>query len=618
MFRHFHLQDNKLLIQIPESGLKPERLESYKAKQYFYWLKHKGVNVQFACSPEGQYKVGPYYVDCVIWKNQKIKKVIEFFGCYFHGCPSCFDDRDTIINSTNKSRQQVFNHSLKRVSEIQNILKVPVKIVWECDFEKQKIENIEMNKFLDNLDIHKPIRPRDAYQGGRVETLRMMWEAHGDELGYYADITSMYPFILKTEKFPINKCHLLVEEDIKWDLNSPCPYFGVACAKVVPPQNLLHPLLAIRLKNEKLTFALCKLCAINQSVNCTHSDNERSFIWTGCTLELVRAQSLGYKITKCFEVWDFPESDQYDPNIPGTGIFTSLINKFLTSKIENAGFPDHCKTEFEKIKYVNKMKSEAGIHLDYNKIQKNEPLKNVSKIMLNSFSGKLGQRGDRSQKQYIYDPTKYFNLLFNQDKQIQNIFLMSDNCLEVTYKSISEAIVPAKSQALVHALFVTAYGRLMLHEQMMKLGDRCLYQDTDSCIYFAGQTDYKIPFSDSIGGWSNEIYDNENIIGFVSTGPKSYSCKILNNDTNNVRYIVKCKGFSLNGDCNINYNSMKKMVIDYLNGARTTIDTERFAIKQTKGRLLKSITDKKIFSVVMNKRYTDQYGKCYPFGYKES
>ncbi|CAI6354262.1 unnamed protein product [Macrosiphum euphorbiae] len=66
-------------------------------------------------------------------------------------------------------------------------------------------------------------------------------------------------------------------------------WFGLIKCKVLPPNNLYHPVLPIKVKmekNVKLLFPLCYKCASEQIKKCTHSEGERQFIGTWTTDEI--------------------------------------------------------------------------------------------------------------------------------------------------------------------------------------------------------------------------------------------------------------------------------------------------------------------------------------------
>ena len=86
------------------------------------------------------------------------------------------------------------------------------------------------------------------------------------------------------------------------------PYFGLIKCRVLPPQDLLDPVLPARFKidgGEKLVFTLCRQCALeqNQEVgSCQHSAQERSLVGTWVSEELQKAIDCGYRILEMIEV----------------------------------------------------------------------------------------------------------------------------------------------------------------------------------------------------------------------------------------------------------------------------------------------------------------------------
>ena len=76
--------------------------------------------------------------------------------------------------------------------------------MWECrwDIDMKKM-NIETNR--PDLEHYKPLIPRDAYFGGRVNAVKLYYKCIGDEIIESLDITSMYPYvptILKKNQSP--------------------------------------------------------------------------------------------------------------------------------------------------------------------------------------------------------------------------------------------------------------------------------------------------------------------------------------------------------------------------------------------------------------------------------
>ena len=76
-------------------------------------------------------------------------------------------------------------------------------------------------------------------------------------------------------------------------------------------------------------------------------------------------------------------------------------------------------TEELKKWYVDDYQCHKGIRLSPARIVKNEGLRSLCKIMLNSHWGKFGQNPDKSKVTYVSDPAEY-------------VEMMTDDTLEVT------------------------------------------------------------------------------------------------------------------------------------------------------------------------------------------
>ena len=114
------------------------------------------------------------------------------------------------------------------------------------------------------------------------------------------------------------------------------------------------------------------------------------------------------------------------------------------------------------------------------------------------------------------------------------------------------------------AVFVPAYGRLQLWNEMNRLGKRVLMNDTDSIVYiYDPEADYNIPEGGLLGEWEVEDNDRDNggIREFVGLGPKTYAYKCDNGKT-----FVKTKGISLklSTDPIVNFETMKNLALGKL------------------------------------------------------
>ena len=136
---------------------------------------------------------------------------------------------------------------------------------------------------------------------------------------------SLYPYCCKYKPYP--KFHPVV---IRYNFNFQIhAYFGVIKCKVLPPTNLFHPVLPVKIKN-KLFFTLCYLCAKNSNASkCNHSDDDRSITACWGTPELYVALENGYTLLEIYQVWHYDSKFEYiDEN--NTGLFGSYINKWLS------------------------------------------------------------------------------------------------------------------------------------------------------------------------------------------------------------------------------------------------------------------------------------------------
>ena len=125
-------------------------------------------------------------------------------------------------------------------------------------------------------------------------------------------------------------------------------------------------------------------------------------------------------------------------------------------KQEASGWPDWCDTEEKKRQYIGDYERKEGIKLNYDNIKKNPGLRSLSKLMLNSFWGKFGQRDNLPQVELVKDPERYFKLLTCQATQVKNIQFVNDECVEVYYTK----------------------GDDCLHIQQDKRGNRCVHDSS--------------------------------------------------------------------------------------------------------------------------------------------
>ena len=109
-------------------------------------------NIQYI-SNGGECKTAQYKVDNYD-KNTKI--IYEFYGCYQHGCPKCYN-RDSINRHNYKSMEEIYTKTMERKNYF--ILQ-EYKLVtrWECEISNEvknaKLVSILVSSLPTNLDLH--------------------------------------------------------------------------------------------------------------------------------------------------------------------------------------------------------------------------------------------------------------------------------------------------------------------------------------------------------------------------------------------------------------------------------------------------------------------------------
>jgi hypothetical protein len=239
-----------------------------------------------------------------------------------------------------------------------------------------------VQEMIKRLDVKPALKPSDALYGGRTNAAKLYHECAPNQKIKYYDITSLYPFVQKTCKYPIRAPKIITENFTKIE-----DYFGLVQCKILPPdpRSLFFPVLPSRIAG-KLMFALCSKCVLEKRQEYSrHSSEERMLEGTWVTEEVKLAVKHGYVIDKIYSVWHWEHSDQYDAHTQTGGLFTNYVNMLLKIKQEASGLPNWCKSEDDIVKNMNDNYENEGIHLDRHKIVKNEGLRSIAKLLLGSI-----------------------------------------------------------------------------------------------------------------------------------------------------------------------------------------------------------------------------------------
>jgi hypothetical protein len=99
--------------------------------------------------------------------------------------------------------------------------------------------------------------------------------------------------------------------DVNWTSSDDIPYKGILKVRILPPKDLLLPVIPIRC-DQRLLFCLCFRCALEfkkkstkTDHKCLHTDEQRAFTTTITSLELAEALDQKYIVTKFYRAWHY-------------------------------------------------------------------------------------------------------------------------------------------------------------------------------------------------------------------------------------------------------------------------------------------------------------------------
>lgn len=607
----------KTIAITPPTGIYDKTRNSIAAE---VWIRFQEMQNNITIIRE--VKIGPYYVDGICENT-----VYEFNGCYYHGCPNCYDKNTQILGS---SSEIIYSKYLKKADYIRqqgfNLIST-----FECQWN-QYIQMYNLSHIISNLrknliEIKRigPINCRDALFGGRVENFKFLYNTMPDENIRYLDFTSLYPFVLKTKTYPIGH-PIVVENCSNIDYTLQKYKLGIIKCRIIPPKQLYLPVLPIK-HDKKLVFALCQSCLSTETEKisndfyplCQHNNKERCFTGTWCIAEVKLAIEKGYQIDYIYQIYHFEQVSN--------GLFKEFIDTFLKIKQQASGYPNWVKTEEDKDKYVNNYYIHEGIKLDKKEIAYNAGLRTISKLILNSLWGKMAQRNNLTKTQIITHPKDWYEIYQDETNEIIEERQIDDNNVLVTFKKKTESLTDGGKNNLIIAAHVTAYARIELYRLLdtiqQERENRILYCDTDSVIFVQKSIDNdNLNIGDFLGNLTDEIVDsygaNSKVISFASMGPKCYAFQTQQSD-GTIHTSFKMKGITITRHVDeiLNYDLFSKMISKAVfNNKYEALSLPQFNIVRDKDSLkLYSRYNEKKLKVTSSKRRMLSNADSIPFGY---
>lgn len=274
----------------------------------------------------------------------------------------------------------------------------------------------------------------------------------------------------------------------------------------------------------------------------------------------------------------------------------------------------------QKCRHVQRWFLKEQIKLDLRNIQKNPGQRYLAKQMLNSMWGKFGQATNKLQIKEFVDPQEFWKFLDSNQHDIRWVSSLNEDRVEVHHRMQEGCETDSPILNIFIACFTTCHARLKLYDIMDRLGECCLYSDTDSVLFVQRPgNDYRPPTGDFLGDFTNELKPGDYIEEFCSGGPRNYGYQTIQGEV-----VCKVRGFSLNaeGKAQLNYdvlcrNTLEELT-DPLEEPRETLVIWSHTIhRDVKQYLLEARRKIKNYKLVYNKRVLDpETFYTYPYGYR--
>ena len=640
----------------PVEVFKPERMSVKDAKDFQEWYDEQ-VADNYVWNQKNEMKA--YCISdvdilrrcCIIFRKlyMKISNIDPFTYTTIAGvCMAIY--KNEFIDTTFPRRTAVIERTKKQVGNPSKLTGAALELYNSMisQYKQETLDKVFSEKKIAIFKYEEVEWMRQAFFGGRTNAVKLIYnfrkeeDEEGnitmDEEGIYSDITSLYPTVNYFDIYPKGHPIIFTEEEIDEEdyirvRNK--EILGFIDCEIECPKDLYHPVLP--LKGEKLIFDL----------------NDKRGVW--CSNEVYVALDMGYKIKKIYEIRHFREGT--------TELFKGYVSKFLKIKQEASGYPawvskpdeinipnpniyllelkDYMEiTEEEREDlYIQQYETHQGILLEKNKIKMNPGLRAIAKLCLNSLWGKFGQRTNMGRCEIIDNKAEFFDIIYNEaydNIQYEYIGLdpsAADCKIQISYQFKDEYVKNDYNTNMAIASFTTSRARMRLYEEALKpLDKQVLYFDTDSVVYKYDKhnpNDIILKNGDLLGDWTNELENNEKMVGtFLSGGPKNYSYELEVKDKDGkikIKTKTKVKGFTLNKETSekINHYRIKELIEDTL-FSRNTEDNKIVAdwhgIKRAKGNTLQNTSMEKRYGLCYTKRQileADEHGNhdTLPFGY---
>ncbi|XP_026290878.2 uncharacterized protein LOC113215459 [Frankliniella occidentalis] len=518
--RNFLKQDT--IGMVPPEGYHGRGKQSHMALQWLDYESHPlGQVIQTIYSHREVSVLGRRmdgYIEITLPSGRIEKRIYQFHGDYWHQCPQH-------LPATEGSGENRYANTIK-TTELFREAGYKVIEKWECSFKHDLEHSPQVKAYFQTHPTTRvtPLRLRDALAGGRTSAMKWYYKADlakGEKI-MLVDVVSEYPNANLRGSYPFGHPTLYLQGNP--NMPPVDQWNGVVKCTVLPPCDMFVPLLPYRACG-RLMFPLCRTCVETLSEDkCQHDDpKDRQLTDTWCSPELVLAiQEKGYQLISVHEVYQYPSTMQFDPKTDTDGLFSAYVRCFMALKLQASGWPAGCVTPEDKQKIMEDVKKCDGITIDPDLVEKNGPIRQLSKLFLNSFWGKFGERTCRPKTEFIYNYADLMEIVTDPVKEVTALVPIGENCLQVTW-------MPQR--------YISRRG-----EDDLQLGSH-LGDLTDQIVEDHGENSY--------------------ILEFLAGRPKNYAYKVAKNgDPNNIKVCIKVRGVSINTSCEdiVTFDKLKEMV----------------------------------------------------------
>ena len=131
-------------VEAPQTAYEKAFYPKHQAsKESIQWLeyvaKHWKIPIHHAMSGHG----GERWIEKrpVDGYNHENKIVFQYHGCYWHGCPKCYHDRDKIIERGDRTREDLFQATKRRTAYLR---KAGYRVIecWACEVGEKYVEQL--------------------------------------------------------------------------------------------------------------------------------------------------------------------------------------------------------------------------------------------------------------------------------------------------------------------------------------------------------------------------------------------------------------------------------------------------------------------------------------------